>query len=157
MLKIIGYILLLSLVFVLIKFVFSFTIALLAFTITAFMSVGTIVFILSVIGVIEPGTAWVVLGCAVGIGAILDAVRFFNDPGEVLSDARDNFNTSSHVGGSSRSDSSRDDTDYRYQGDQYRRCCGSCRWFSSHSSHYSICTLHGREMSHSDSCSDWQS
>lgn len=157
MLKIIGYILLLSLVFVLIKFVFSFTIALLAFTITAFMSVGTIVFILSVIGVMEPDTAWVVLGCAVGIGAILDAVRFFNDPGEVLSDARDNFNTSSHVGGRPNSDSSRDDTDYRFKGDQYRKCCGSCRWLSSHGSHNSVCTLNGREVCHSDYCGDWQS
>ena len=156
MLKFIGYILLLSLIVVIVKLIFSFTIAMFAFTIMAIMCVGTITFILSVIGVMEPDTAWLVFGCAVGIGFIYDIVRFVKDPSEIFSDTKDNFYSSSNVGGSSDSDASRNDTDYRYQGDRYRKCCGSCRWLSSHGSHNSVCTLNGREVCHSDYCGDWQ-
>ena len=160
MLKFIGYILLLSLIVVIVKLIFSFTIAMFAFTITAIMCGGTITFILSVLGVMEADTAWLVFGCAVGIGFLYDIVRFLKDPGEIFSDTKDNFYSSSNVGGGSHSDSSSndsDDTDYPYKGDQYRKCCGSCRWLSSHGSHNSVCTLNGREVCHSDYCSDWQS
>ena len=156
MLKIIGYILLIGIGLALVKLFFAFMMALFTFTIVAFIGVGPIVLILRIIGVLAPDTAWLVVKCAVGVGLFIDVVKFIKAPDSIFSDTKRIYNTPTDAGGDSDKDTSRDDIDDRFPSDQYRKCCGSCKWFSGHASHYDVCTLHGNEMNHSDYCTDWQ-
>lgn len=156
MLEIIGYILILSLFFLLIKLFFSIIIGFFLCTIFAFFSVGAISALLAILRIVEPDTAWIIVQWATGIGFFFDVIRFIKSPGKVFSIVKDNFTTPIDLENSSRTESSRGDADYRYRGDSYRKCCGSCKWLSGNSSHYDMCTLHGRETSHSDCCGDWQ-
>ena len=156
MLEIFKYILILSIGFIVVKLCFSFVIAFFTFTLGAFLYLGALVAILAILRIIEPDTAWTIVEWAVGIGLFFDLLKFLRSPGRVFSDMGDILNSSSDSGGSSGSSPSNSEKEYPYNSDQYRKCCGSCRWLSGHSSSNDICTLHGREVNHSDSCGDWQ-
>ena len=157
MLKIIGIILMVGVGIMLIKLFFSFIIAFFTFTIGAFYCTGPILLILNMIGVLESDTASALFWGAMGIGFVCDIVRFITDPGKRFSDTAEIFNSKWDTPRGSNTGHSHNDSDnYRYQDDQYRKCCGSCKWLSGHSSSYDVCTLNGREVSHSDYCGDWQ-
>lgn len=142
----------------LLKLFLSFLLAFFLFTIGAVWSVGPLVFLLGLVGIIDSDTATTVFECAVGIGFFIDVVRFIMNPGGRLSDTIDNFREPISTGSSSSSDtgSSREEPNGVDEVEKYMKCCGSCKWFSSNSSSYSICTLFGGEKHCRDSCSDWQ-
>lgn len=157
MLKIIGYLFLIGFGIALAKLFLSFIIAVFKYTIVTFMSVGGLSLILCIIKIIEPGTGWIIVMFATGIGLLGDIMSFIKDPSQIISDTKDNFNSPWDSGRASSSNTSTNEANDRYISDCYRKCCGSCRWLSGHSSDYNICTLNSREVSHSDCCGDWQS
>lgn len=159
MLKLLGYLLLIGFILVLVKLFLSFLMALFTLTIVAFISLGPIMMILSFIGLVESDTAWLIVKCAAGLGFVIDVVRVIKNPGEVISATRDIYNSSSSSGEFPSSDSNeheKPEKEYPCDSDRYTRCCGSCKWFSGHSSLYSVCQMKGSEVSHSDYCGSWQ-
>lgn len=155
MLKIIGIILMVGIGIMLIKLFLSFLLAFFTYTISAFICTGPILLILSIIRVLDSDTASVLFWCAMGIGFICDIGKFIAHPSKRFSDTKEIFESPWNTNAPSAPDTPNEDSKYPSSADKYRKCCGSCKWYSS-SAFYDVCQLYGNEVHHTDSCGSWQ-
>lgn len=138
MLQILGYIFLIGIAIVLIKFGYALIMRCCALGVVAFICVGMVVGVLALFGKISSDTAWTISKWAFYIGTAINVLEVLSHPFEAISDAWDFTTDTDYSGGTSSSEdsnSSSNTSDYSsssrsgsnpiYAG---RRCCGNCRW-----------------------------
>ena len=169
MLQIIGYIFLIAIVIVLIKFGYALIMRCCAMGVIAFICVGMVVGVLALFGKISSDTAWTVSKWAFYIGTAINILEVLSHPIDAISDAWDFTTDTDYSGGSSESD--RDETYYSdgnnsssstsgdSETDVYAglRCCGNCRWNMSTHCNNVVCTHNpaGANNGVYDRCSDY--
>ncbi len=131
MLQILGYIFLIGIILVLVKFGFLLVIRCCAIGIIAFICVGAVTGALTIFGKMSSDTAWTISKWAFYIGTAINIVEVIRHPFRAISDAWDvtteDSDSSSYSSSSSSSSTSMHDEDL-YPG---TRCCGNCRWNNS--------------------------
>ena len=154
MLQILGYILLIGIAIVVIKFGFMLVMRCCAIGIVAFLCVGAITGVLCIFGMMSSDTAWTISKWAFYIGTAINIVEVICHPFRAISDAWDVATDDS--GGSSSSSSSGYGSS---QEDEFAgiHCCGNCRWNNSAYSNNVICNHNpaGDYNGVMDRCSDY--
>lgn len=164
MLQILGYIFLIAIGFLVVKFGIFLIMRCCIIGIIAFLCVGMITGALAILGMMSSDTAWTLSKWAFYIGTAVNIVEVIFHPFRAISDAwdvtiDDDFSGPSSSSSSSSSYSSyssyRDDDD----DDEYKgvRCCGNCRWNNSLFGNNVICN-HNPAGSYNgvmDRCSDY--
>ena len=164
MLQILGYIFLIAIVILLLKFGFALLIRCCAIGILAFFGVGFVTGALSILGFMNFSTAWTLSKWAFYIGTAINVIEALFHPFTAISQAWDLANDDSDYSSSSYDDSynhqhRQKNNDYEEDNDLYSgvRCCGNCRF--NHSAY-----RNGVSCNHSpageyndvmDSCSDY--
>lgn len=157
MLEILGYLLLIGLGIMLIKLFFSFLVAAFPYTTAGLICSWLFVIIISGLDIVSYETAGLIVYGAIGICFFVELLRFIMSPGKKLPETKEIFDKPWNSGSSSSTRrASEEEPDGRDKTELYMKSCGSCKWFSNNSSHYSVCTLFGGEKDSRDSCSDWQ-
>lgn len=178
MLQILGYIFLIAIAIILIKFGYALLMRCCALGILAFLIVGCITGALSIVGKISSSIAWTISKWAFYVGTAINIVEVISHPLEAIEDAWDfttdtdytaspveTYNNDVSSGGSGNTSTSSsspslpptntsdDDTEI-YIG---RRCCGNCRWNRSPNHNDVICSLNpaGANNSVNDVCGDY--
>ena len=156
MLQILGYIFLIGIILVLVKFGFLLVIRCCVIGIIAFICVGAITGALTIFGIMNSDTAWTISKWAFYIGTAFNIVEVIRHPFRAISDAWDvttDESTGSYGSSSSSSGYNRDDED-GYPG---VRCCGNCRWNMSAYSNSVMCNHNpaGEYNGVMDRCSDY--
>ena len=143
MLQILGYLLLFSIVFLLVKFGFLLILRCIAIGIFAFFLVGMITGALALLGFIGSDTAWTLSKWAFYIGTVINVIEVICHPFSAIADAwkEATEESSSRYGSSSSSTSSSSgngsERENLYSG---VRCCGNCRWNKSPYGNNVICS-----------------
>ena len=125
MLEILGYFLLIVIVFAIIKYSLAFIIRVTAIAITSFLAVGAVAGLLTIFGLISSDVAWTIALIAFFLGLAYNMYELFSRPSEIISDTK-------HM--------VKDNPKPRYDTDGYeinhyptKRCCGNCRYNMSRS------------------------
>lgn len=167
MLQLLGYIFLIAVGIVIIKFGYALIMRFIALGVVAFIFVGCISGALSLLGYISSSTAWTISKWAFYIGAVLNIIEALSHPFDSISDAWEfTTDTDYSSGGSSydnefESSSSVNNSSYSGGGstDVYagRRCCGNCRWNTSPYRNNVVCNHNpaGAYNSVNDRCVDY--
>jgi len=167
MLQILGYIFLIGIAIVLIKFGYALIMRCCALGVVLFICVGMVTGALALLGVVSSGTAWTISKWSFYIGTAINVLEVLSHPLEAISDAWDFTTDTDYSGGGSSSDdsnSSGNNSGYSsssgssdnsvYAG---RRCCGNCRWNMSAYNNNVACTHNpaGAYNGVNDRCSDY--
>lgn len=179
MLQLLGYIFLIGLAILLLKFVYCLLMRCCALGIMAFIIVGCITGALAILGKISSHLAWTISKWSFYVGTAINIIEVLSHPLEAIEDAWDfttdtdytttSFNTyndenSSGDSGNTHSSSSsslsrsltntNDEDTEIYTG---RRCCGNCKWNRSKYHNNVICSLNpaGTSNSVNDVCEDY--
>lgn len=157
MLQILGYLLLIVIAILLIKFGVYILLSCCIGGILSFIWVGAITGALAIFGVISADTAWTISKWAFYIGTAITTIRTILHPIDTISDAWREATSSSSSGSSSYSSSS-DSSSSNDNYDEYRgmRCCANCRWNASLYPNNVICNhMQGDAVSVTGCCSDY--
>lgn len=154
MLQILGYLLLIGIAIVIIKFGFALLMRCCVIGIIAFLWVGIITGTLSIVGKMSSDTAWTISKWAFYIGTAINIVEVLFHPFRAISQAWDAATDDSDSGSYSS------DSYVSSQGeDEYPgvRCCGNCRWNNSAYSSSVMCNHNpaGEYNGMMDRCSDY--
>ena len=156
MLQILGYILLIGIAIVVIKFGFALLMRCCVIGIIAFLWVGAITGALCIFGKMSSDTAWTISKWAFYIGTAINVVEVLFHPFRAISQAwdaaTDDSESSSYSSSSSNSSSSPDEDEFAGV-----HCCGNCRWNNSAYSNNVICNHNpsGDYNGVMDRCSDY--
>jgi hypothetical protein len=155
MLQILGYILIIGVAIVVIKFGFALLIRCCIIGILAFLWVGAITGALTIFGKMSSDTAWTISKWAFYIGTAINIVEVLFHPFRAIReswDAATDDSPSSPSSSSSYSDSNNGEDEYPGV-----RCCGNCRWNTSLYSSSVMCnhSSAGDYNGVMDSCSDY--
>ncbi|MBO4662461.1 MAG: hypothetical protein J5630_07160 [Bacteroidaceae bacterium] len=123
MLKILGYLLLIGIAILVLKFAFSFIMRCCILGIIAFLCVGAITGALSILGLMEYETAWTISKWAFYIGTTINILEVIFHPFRAISDAWEVAIDDSDS--NSSSNSSNNTLEDEFAG---MHCCGNCRW-----------------------------
>lgn len=155
MLQILGYLLLIGIAIVVIKFGFALLMRCCVIGIIAFLCIGAITGALTIFGMMSSDTAWSISKWAFYIGTVINLVEVLFHPFRAIGDAWDVATDDSPAGYSSSSSYS----DSINGEDEYEgvRCCGNCRWNTSAYSSSVMCNHNpaGDYNGVMDRCSDY--
>lgn len=165
MLQILGYIFLIAIGFLIVKFGIFLIMRCCIIGIIAFLCVGMITGALAILGMMSSDTAWTLSKWAFYIGTAVNIVEVIFHPFRAISDAwdvaTDDDDSGSYSSSSSSSSSYSSYSSYRDDDDddEYKgvRCCGNCRWNNSLYGNNVICN-HNPAGSYNgvmDRCSDY--
>ena len=156
MLQILGYLLLIGLAILLLKFSFAILLRCCIGGILAFLIIGAVSGALCLLGYIQSDTAWTVSKWAFYIGTALSTVNVICHPFRTISEA---WNDATDDSGSSTSYTNTYDSSEKEDEDLYKgqHCCGNCRWNTCPgrvgvSCHHDVS---GAYMETNDRCSDY--
>lgn len=156
MLQIIGYIILIGIAFLVIKFGIMLVVRCCVFGIIAFFSAGFISLILVVFGAISTDTAWTLSKWAFYIGTAFNVIEVICHPFRAISDAWEvtTDESTGSIGSSSSFSDYNGNSEDEYPG---VHCCGNCRWNVSTYSSSVMCNHNpaGEYNGVMDRCSDY--
>ena len=156
MLQILGYLLLIGIAIVILKFGFALLMRCCVIGIIAFLWVGAITGALTIFGKMSSDTAWTISKWAFYIGTAVNIMEVLFHPFRAIGDAwdaaTDDSPSSSSSSSSSYSDSNNGEDEYPGV-----RCCGNCRWNNSLYSSSVMCNHNpaGEYNGVMDRCSDY--
>lgn len=151
MLKFLGIILLVGIIFAIAKYILVFIIRITAIGIIAFFTVGAITGLLTLFDVISSDTAWIISGIAFFTGFVYNLYEFFSSPSEVMSDVSRMYREKSSYSPSASSSDEGEIDGYGFA------CCGNCKWNQDRGCHYVRCFQEGSDDRESNErCGLWE-
>lgn len=154
MLQFICYIFLFAIAFVLIKFGIMLIMRCCILGIMAFIFVGIISWVLTIMGKISSEMAWKISEWAFYIGTGINLIEVLMHPFRIISEAWDNTTEDSNYSDGYSNDTSKSEEDM-YVGS---RCCGNCRFNQSMFRDNNVICNHnpaGQYNDVNDVCSDY--